>query len=405
MTYIPYEPLIVGDNGCITSFICPTAAKSDTYVEVYNSYRQLPASWDFLLPQNHKLGSNNLAYIEDSNVKDVSYYYALVYNNNQPVGVLYMHRLALNKSHYPDFSNQGTIAKHIYKTIVNRQLGLLVVGNLFYTGFPSYWFNSELISATNFFKAIKQALNKLVSTTQSHAIILKDADELLKQHMGPKAWGFEHMGEDIFMQMHLRPEWLSFADYTAALSKKYAARVRKMLNVRQALKLRQLSIAEIEKYLPDIERLYWEVCSHSSVKMGILNGLYFLNMAKAMGNYFEVWGWFKDEKMVAFSSAVIENGDYEVYYIGYGEENNREYCIYPNVLLHGVERAITLKKKNLKLGRTALEAKAIVGCKPVYLDNYIKLKSKPMQLGLKYMLKAFVTERGTEWKKRNPFKA
>jgi hypothetical protein len=64
-----------------------------------------------------------------------------------------------------------------------------------------------------------------------------------------------------------------------------------------------------------------------------------------------------------------------------------------------------LQKNTLKLGRTALEAKAIIGCKPVYLDNYIKLKSKPMQLGLKYMLKVFANERGTEWKKRNPFKA
>lgn len=405
MTYIPYEPLIVGTNGCITSFICPAAAKTETFVEVYNSYRQLPASWDFLLPQNHKLNSANLAYIEDSNLNDVSCYYALVYNNNQPAGVLYLHRLALNKTHYPDFSNQGAIAKHVYKTIVNRSFGLLVAGNLFYTGFPSYWFNSELISAPDFFKAMKLALNKLVSTTQSHAVIIKDADSQLKLHMGSKAWGYEHMGEDIFMQMPLRPEWLSFADYTATLSKKYAARVRKMQAVRQGLQVRQLSLADIEHYLPDIERLYQYVCSHSSVKMGVLNGPYFLNMAKAMGNYFEVWGWFKDEELLAFSSAVIENGDYEVYYIGYAEENNRAFCIYPNMLLHGVERAITLKKKTLKLGRTALEAKAIIGCKPVYLDNYIKLKSKPMQLGLKYMLKAFVTERGTEWKKRNPFKA
>lgn len=107
--------------------------------------------------------------------------------------------------------------------------------------------------------------------------------------------------------------------------------------------------------------------------------------------------------MLAFTTAVMENGSYEVYYIGYAEDNNRQYGIYPNILLHGVERAIQLNK-TLKLGRTALEAKAIIGCKPVYLNNYIKLKSKPLQLGLKYMLKTFVAERGNEWKKRSPFK-
>lgn len=404
MSLQPYEPLVVDTDSCIATIFCASASGPKTYVSVYNSYKHLPPAWDLLLPANHKLTTRNLTYIEDSGIKDVDYYYAIVMVNDTIAGVLYMHRLSVNKTHYPDFSGQGQIARHLYNTVSKRTFGLLVAGNLFYTGMPSYWFDANTLPQADFFKAMRQTLNKLLVTTKSHAVILKDADTLLQQQITQKNWGFTHMGEDIFMQMPLRPEWKTFDDYTASLSKKYAARVRKMKEARKGLVIKQLSIAEVEMYLPDIERLYCEVCSHSSVKMGVLNGAYFLNMAKALGNYFEVWGWFKDGQMVAFTTSVIENGSYEVYYIGYTEESNRQYSIYPNILLHGVERSIELKKALLKLGRTALEAKAIVGCQPLYINNYIKLKSKPMQLGLKYMLKAFATERGNEWKKRSPFK-
>ncbi|UPT66039.1 MAG: hypothetical protein M0D57_16295 [Sphingobacteriales bacterium JAD_PAG50586_3] len=385
--------------------MCSPAATLNVSVDVFQSYKQLPPAWDVMLPAGHKLKTTSLASIEDSNIEHVNYYYGVLTLNGAMVGAMYLQRLDVNNNHYPNFSSNGAIARQVYNTIAKRSYGLLVAGNLFYTGFPSYWFNNQAISVDVFYKAFKQAINKLLSATKSSAVMLKDVDASLKEQLETKNWGYAHMGEDIFMQMPLRAEWKTFADYTQSLSKKYAARVKKMLEARLQLTVKELNLAEIEAYLPDIERLYLDVCSHSSVKMGVLNGAYFLNMKKSMGEKFEVWGWFKDGQMLAFTTAVIENGDYEVYYIGYSDADNKSYCIYPNILLHGVERSIYLQKKTLKLGRTALEAKAIIGCKPLYLDNYIKLKSKPMQLGFKYMLKVFVTERGTDWKKRNPFKA
>lgn len=399
------ESIIIEAQSCFATILCSQAATQNIAVEVFQSYKQLPPAWDVMLPAGHKLKTVNLAYIEDSCIENINHYYGVLTLNGAMVGAMYLQRLALNKDHYPDFSVSGAIARHVYNTISKRSYGLLVAGNLFYTGFPAYWYNNQAITTDNFFKAYKQAVNKLVAATKSQAVILKDVDVALKEQLESKSWGFAHIGEDIFMQMALKPEWKTFEDYTKSLTKKYVARIKKMQEGRKDLTVRELTLAEIEAYLPDIERLYLDVCSHSSVKMGILNGAYFLNMKKALADKFEVWGWFKGNEMLAFTTSVIENGDYEVYYIGYSEADNKAHCIYPNILLHGVERSIALQKKNLKLGRTALEAKAIIGSKPLYLDNYIKLKSKPIQLGLKYMLKVFVAERGTEWKKRNPFKA
>lgn len=398
------NPIRIEAQSCFASIICSPAPSLSISVEIFQSYKQLPTAWDVMLPAGHKFKTANLAYIEDSKIDNLTHYYGVLTVNGVMVGGMYLQRLAVNKDHYPDFSNTGTIAGHVYKTVSKRSYGLLVAGNLFYTGFPSYWFNNQAISTNIFYKAFKQAINKLLSATKSSALMLKDVDVQLKKQLETKNWGFTHMGEDIFMQMTLNPGWKTLDDYTKSLTKKYVARIKKMQVGRWELTTRMLNLSEIEAYLPDIERLYLDVCGHSSVKIGILNGDYFVNMKNVLGEKFEVWGWFKGDKMMAFTTSVIENGDYEVYYIGYSEADNKTYCIYPNILLHGVERSILLHKNTLKLGRTALEAKAIIGCKPVYLDNYIKLKSKPMQLGLKYMLKAFATERGYEWKKRNPFK-
>lgn len=401
-----YPSNIVLENNCsITSIVCSTARqKVPVTADIYKNIEQLPPVWDLLLPAGHRLVSHCLQYVEQSNVKDLSYYYAVVKKDNRPVGLIYFQRLALTKEHYPDFSSQGAIAKRVYNYIATKEYGVLTAGHKFYTGFPWYWFDDTQITADEFFKAVNKTAASLLKSTNSHIIILKDVDERLNNYLQQRPNGFEHMGEDIFMQMPLNRGWQTFDDYLAALSKKYAARVRKMKEAIAPLTVEKLSVARIKELLPEIERLYMEVISHSSVKIGILNADYFLFMKKALGADFEIFAWFEGDRMVAFASTLVENGSCEVYYIGYGEDDNRKYSLYPNILLFGVEQAITNKKKMLKLGRTALEAKTIVGAKPLYINNYIKMKNHFLQVGLSFMLKSFLKERGTEWKKRNPFK-
>ncbi len=396
---------ILIDTSCrIESFICSTQRTAKITADVYNNARQLPSAWDLLLPQGSKMASHILTLIEDSAIEGLTYYYIIVKDEDKPIGLLYFQRLALTKEHYPDFSGSGKIAKHVYNYLSGKAFGLLTAGNLFCTGFPWYWFDDKAIKADDFFKAVNKAATSLLKTSQSHMVMLKDVDDKLNNFITRKPSGYAHMGEDIFMQMPLNPEWQTFDDYAKALSKKYAARVRKMQEAVKELRIARLTTEEIEQHLPDIQQLYMEVIGHSSVKIGVLNARYFLNMKKAFGANFDVWGWFEGDRMVAFTSTLIENGSYEVYYIGYGDEDNKRYCLYPNILLHGVQQSIADKKKVLKLGRTALEAKAIVGAGPLYLNNYIKMKSSLLQMGLSFILKAFVKERGSEWKKRNPFK-
>lgn len=396
---------ILIDTSCrIESFICSTQRTAKITADVYNSARQLPPAWDLLLPVGSKLASHILMLIEDSAIEGLTYYYIIVKNEDKPIGLVYFQRLALTKQHYPDFSGAGTIAKHVYNYAAGKAFGLLTAGNLFYTGFPWYWFDDKAIKADDFFRTVNKAATLLLKTSRSHMVMLKDVDDKLNNYISRKPSGYAHMGEDIFMQMPLNLAWQTFDDYAKALSKKYAARVRKMKEAVAGVRVKKLNLEQAEALAPQIDKLYLEVIGHSSVKIGILNAQYFINMKKALGANFDIWGWFEGDRMVAFTSTLVENGSYEVYYIGYGDDDNKRLCLYPNILLHGVEQAIADKKKVLKLGRTALEAKAIVGAGPIYLNNYIKMKGKLLQLGFGFILKVFGKERGNDWKKRNPFK-
>ena len=77
--------------------------------------------------------------------------------------------------------------------------------------------------------------------------------------------------------------------------------------------------------------------------------------------------------------------------------------IYFNILLDGVERAIDRKKNQVELGRTAREAKANIGGKPVYFNDFIRIKGFLSKLLSKRLTKYFQSEIGEQWVERHPF--
>ena len=90
---------------------------------------------------------------------------------------------------------------------------------------------------------------------------------------------------------------------------------------------------------------------------------------------FCVWGFFKEDKLIAFYSAWKFNGTLDMYYIGFDYESNRIHNLYFNMLFFGVATAIDCRCKTLIMGRTALEAKARLGCEPKYLYTFLFIKT------------------------------
>jgi hypothetical protein len=62
-----------------------------------------------------------------------------------------------------------------------------------------------------------------------------------------------------------------------------------------------------------------------------------------------------------------------------------------------------LKKPLLILGRTALDAKARLGCKPHYLSTFVYIRSRPIRLAVLAIQNTSQQQEG-EWEQRHPLK-
>jgi hypothetical protein len=116
-----------------------------------------------------------------------------------------------------------------------------------------------------------------------------------------------------------------------------------------------------------------------------------------------VWLAFDATEPVAFFSAWTKEDVFDMFYIGFDYAKNERFQLYFNILYFSVEQAILHRKKQLVLGRTALEAKARIGCKPVYLSTFLFIKNTLVRNIVLRIQQSVVTGEG-EWENRHPFK-
>ncbi len=93
-----------------------------------------------------------------------------------------------------------------------------------------------------------------------------------------------------------------------------------------------------------------------------------------------------------------------MFYIGFDYAENARLQLYFNILFFAVEQAISLRAPQLILGRTALEAKARLGCKPRYLQTFLFIRNPVLRAWVARMQGRFSAGEG-EWEDLHPFKA
>jgi hypothetical protein len=73
---------------------------------------------------------------EKACLRDFSYYYVLVKEENQTIALFYFQSLIVRNEYYPDFSNLSFAAKNLYCLISSHNYNLLVNGHIFSTDMP-----------------------------------------------------------------------------------------------------------------------------------------------------------------------------------------------------------------------------------------------------------------------------
>lgn len=212
------------------------------------------------------------------------------------------------------------------------------------------------------------------------------------------------MPDDVLMEMRIPVSWQNIDNYIEALSKKYAVRAKKIEESISRFELKEFSAPEILQHVEVLNSLYMNVISRSSFKMGVLNMSFFAGLKEAMLQNFVFKVWFLNQEIVGFSTYILLENHMELYYIGIDYKVNKSHHLYQCMLQQGIKDAIKFNKQILRLGRTAYEAKAIAGAKPVIKNNFFQISNPLLKIGYRYSTDYFVAENSTNWQVRNPFK-
>lgn len=374
-------------------------------LEMFNKSENLPAEWDEFSKEHSYLQKKVLHALECSNLNDIEYCYLLIRKQKKIVGLFYFQILTLRNYHYDKpAQNNSKLVNHIEEVLLARNYKIWVCGNLFKTDFRGFVLNEHHPDSVMCLKAIKDFTGNLSSKEKPRLILFKDVDASQEFSKVFKDLRFKSADSDIVMKMDVDSEWNNLNDYANKLSKKYLARYKKTRKDIDGIERRELDVKSIERYGFEILDLYNQVVKKQSIRLGLLNPEYFLNCKKCFGNQFTMYGYFKGDKMVGFTSNFCIKKEWEIHYIGFDYEENKKHKLYLNFLFDGLNDAIVHKCKKLNLGRTAKEAKASLGAKPVFYQNYYKLNGTTSRLIYNYLETRFNESESEDWKQRNPFK-
>ncbi len=376
--------------------------------KVYHSLADLPPSWDETLTEDEALHSSKIGVTELAKTPDIKSYYVQGFcPNNTLIFQAYSQQLQVHSGHFNLEGNK--IKQSLIRTSIDIvKPKLLVAGNLFRHDVRMLKFHKPSLNLTDRSRIVDATIDYMMKYTKSQGVFLKDIPrEVAKYFLTKKE--YQRMDNDIAMHLSIPPNWQTFDDYQAELKRKYRNRAKSTRKNFNGVQTRNLSLQEIIQYKMRMHSLYKEVTKNQVVSMGELSEDYIPELKKNLGEKYQVTGFFitenDQEKMIAFSSAIIHDGVHDMNYIGFDYSLNQKYSLYFNILFHCVECAIANKCDKLLLGRTALEAKAIVGCEPDYLYTFYKLKSRFINEIVKNITRRFENKLGDGWENRHPFKA
>jgi hypothetical protein len=294
------------------------------------------------------------------------------------------------------------------KPLAGLQEHLLVCGNLLVWGARSVAFAADVDEA-QLWHGVGEAMYRLRRADkllgESDVVMVKDflADrEPTRESL--RLLGYRSVETEPDMVLTLQPGWKQYDDYLASLTSSYRSSAKKLLKDCSAagITLRQATLDEMLARQDELHDLYKQVHQAQGLRLASLTPGYLGAMAQALGERFVCRVAERDGKWLGFVTSVNDGETALGYYIGYDRAANADAPIYLALLQSTVEDAISFGARRLSLGRTALEPKAKMGCKPEPLACAVRHRVS----ALNWIVSALTrTASHDEPPERSPFKA
>jgi hypothetical protein len=334
-----------------------------------------PQDWDALARQSVFLSRDYLRVLERYSPDNLQARYAMAYAAGQPVAIVLLQRISLTGDRIPQKEDTKKLR---HKPLAKYAEHVLVCGNVLVWGTRSMAFAADA-DPVQTWHAVCEAIYRLRRADkllgESDLIMVKDfatSDAAAQENL--RLLGYRSVETEPDMVLDIRPEWKKPDDYLASLTSSYRSNAKKLLKdcAAAGISFRLLSPAEMLARADELHALYLQVHEGQGLRLATLHPLYLPAMAQILGERFRCRVAEQDGKALGFVTTVRDASTAVGYYIGYDKPSNEAAPIYLSLLGSCVDDAIEMGAQQLSLGRTALEPKAKMGCKPVSLSCAVK---------------------------------
>ncbi len=340
---------------------------------------------------------------EKAALEHFRFFYLSLRKDGKLLGCMYFQLLALQQDYYPDFSSVSRSAAGLFKYFQGREFRLLVSGHLFFNHRKAVYFVPDL-NENDLSKIYEHCLKEVVRFSGADIFMAKEPEEKFKKFLEAHPKRFLSAGPDYLMNLFIRDEWNDLDDYASDLRKKYAQRFRKIREQSEKWTFRDFSLEQMDEWQHPIFQSYLHVIKEAEFKLGKLNYSFFRLLKSRYQDKFIFRAWIYEGEFKGFSTLLVEAESMELYYIGLPEDLKLKQELYPVMMLNGIESAIKGRHKILRLGRTALEAKAMFGAEAEELTHYVSFQNRWLRYPALSLLKYAATMMGSSWKERKPFR-
>lgn len=362
-----------------------------------------PAHWDPLAEQTIFLSRDYLRVLEAHAPVNVEPRYALAYDDGRAVAAMLFQRVQVGGERLLKPQSKSLLDK----PMAGLQERLLVCGNLLVWGARGVALAPDADPAL-LWHGVGEAMYRLRRGDK----LLGESDiALVKDFCGDapavreslRLLGYRSVDTEPDMVLGIAPAWQSFDDYLGSLTSGYRSGAKKLRKdcTASGIVLRNMAADEMVARQHELHALYQQVHQAQGLRLASLQPGYLPAMAQALGARFACRVAEQEGRAVGFVTAVKDGDTALGYYIGYDRETNQQAPVYLALLQSTIEDALAFGATRLSLGRTALEPKAKMGCKPEPLACAARHRVSAVN-GLVTALTRTATH--DEPPERNPFK-
>jgi len=372
--------------------------------KIFNSVASIPqAYWDSLDCCDNSYYSPQFLDAFERGNPDIDFNYVFIVHNGEAIAFANTQLVTIGVETITKNIKLKPWLKRIMNNIFCRnEIRVLFCGNVFLSGeYGTFLKDGEGKIET--FEALAKGIERLKKRTRRlHALFVKDfLDESLYITKYLSDFDYVPMQVEPNMIIHLKPEWQSFDDYKSALKSKYRVKANKADSTSAVLVEKVFTKEDIEAHKDALQTLYEYTIANADFNSQVLNLTTYGYLKDEFPKEFMVKGYFHDNELVGFLSAMKNGDNLDAHFIGIDYSKNRELAIYPRILNDYVRLGIATNAKRINLGRTASEIKSTLGAVPETLTCYFKHPRKTMNAFVKPFIKNVTIK---TFKQHRPFK-